>query len=155
MIIIHRRNVFNWLMLKGYYVELLREPWTCFDSRNYRAVLVVDPEETFAVKEIEKLVRDIRSLYHSNLIIHSPSLSISLSLSLPLSLPLSLSPSLSLFSPSLSLSLSLPPSLSLPLSLFLPLSLSLSSSLYAFLFSTSPSICLSICECVYVSVLPL
>ena len=69
-IFINIRNVFNWLLLKGYYVELLREPWTCFDSMNYRAILVVDPEETFALKEIEKIVRDIRSLSRTHKLSH-------------------------------------------------------------------------------------
>ena len=52
--------MYNWLLDQGYYVELLRGPWTCFDASNYHALLIVDPEEAFGEKEINKLVTDIK-----------------------------------------------------------------------------------------------
>ena len=54
------RNVYTWLLKRGYFVELLRGPWTCFDSKNYKMILIIDTEETFGTVEIEKLVRDVR-----------------------------------------------------------------------------------------------
>jgi hypothetical protein len=41
-------------------VEILRGPWTCFDAREYHALLIVDPEEAFGTKEVQKLTVDIR-----------------------------------------------------------------------------------------------
>lgn len=45
-----------------YHVEILTEPFTCFDAENYGALLVVDPEDYFSGAEITKLRRDIEQL---------------------------------------------------------------------------------------------
>ncbi|KAH8360567.1 hypothetical protein KR200_009024 [Drosophila serrata] len=41
----HLRNV-------GYYIDVLREPFTCFNASDYGALLIVDPEKEFADDEI-------------------------------------------------------------------------------------------------------
>lgn len=46
----------------GYHVEILTEPFTCFDASNYGALLIVDPEDYFSKNEIIKLRRDIEQL---------------------------------------------------------------------------------------------
>ena len=54
------RPTYDLLVSKGYSVEILRSPWTCFDATLYHALLIVDPEEGFGTKEVEKLAFDIR-----------------------------------------------------------------------------------------------
>lgn len=44
----------------GYFVEVLGSPFTCFDAKNYGALLMVDLEEEYSSAEIEKLTRDVR-----------------------------------------------------------------------------------------------
>jgi membrane-bound transcription factor site-1 protease len=39
------RGVFNFLRSEGYFVEVLGEPFTCFDASQYGTLLIVDPEE--------------------------------------------------------------------------------------------------------------
>ncbi|XP_017036572.1 membrane-bound transcription factor site-1 protease [Drosophila kikkawai] len=41
----HLRNV-------GYYIDVLREPFTCFNASDYGALLIVDPEKKFTDDEI-------------------------------------------------------------------------------------------------------
>ena len=43
----------------GYYVEVLGEPFTCFNASNYGSLLIVDPEEEFWNEEIEKFYDDV------------------------------------------------------------------------------------------------
>ncbi|KAH8370368.1 hypothetical protein KR093_003164, partial [Drosophila rubida] len=45
---IHLRNA-------GYYIDVLREPYTCFNPLDYGVLLIVDPEEEFFNEEITKL----------------------------------------------------------------------------------------------------
>jgi len=45
--------------LGGYHVEVLQDPFTCFDAQNYGALLVVDTEDYFSEAEILKLREDI------------------------------------------------------------------------------------------------
>lgn len=65
MLRISPRGVYERLLQKGYYVEILRGPWTCFNATDYHTLLVVDPEEAFGGEEINKLVNDIRYNYDS------------------------------------------------------------------------------------------
>ena len=44
----------------GYFVEVLGSPFTCFDAKNYGALLLVDLEEEYSEEEIAKLERDVR-----------------------------------------------------------------------------------------------
>ena len=41
------RDMFTFLREKGYFVEVLGTPFTCFDAKNYGVLLIVDPEEEF------------------------------------------------------------------------------------------------------------
>ena len=43
----------------GYYVEILTDPFTCFDAENYGALMIIDPEDYFSEEEIAKLQEDI------------------------------------------------------------------------------------------------
>lgn len=53
------RTLFQHLRRRGYFVEILTEPWTCFDPRNYAALLLVDSEEEFFDEEIAQLRRAV------------------------------------------------------------------------------------------------
>lgn len=52
----------------GYYVEVLGEPYTCFNAANYGSLLVIDPEEEFFAEEIKKIENDIAN-YNLSVII--------------------------------------------------------------------------------------
>jgi len=52
-------ETFKHLYDQGYYVEILRENFMCFNSLNYKVLMVVDPEELFTDLEIMKLHHDI------------------------------------------------------------------------------------------------
>ena len=45
----------------GYHVEILSDPFTCFNASNYGALMVVDPEDYFSEAEIDKLRDDIEN----------------------------------------------------------------------------------------------
>lgn len=53
--------LYNYLRKEGYYIEVLGEPLTCYNVKNYGALLIVDPEDEFFDEEIEKLHADIDS----------------------------------------------------------------------------------------------
>jgi hypothetical protein len=53
------RDMYQHLRNAGYYVEVLGVQYTCFEARNYGALLVVDPEEEFFPEEITKVKRDV------------------------------------------------------------------------------------------------
>lgn len=44
---------------KGYVLEVLGSPLTCFDAKEYGALMIVDPEEEFSADEAWKLRRDV------------------------------------------------------------------------------------------------
>ncbi|XP_016959468.1 membrane-bound transcription factor site-1 protease [Drosophila biarmipes] len=48
----HLRNV-------GYYIDVLREPFTCFNASEYGALLIVDPEKEFGDDEINALKENV------------------------------------------------------------------------------------------------
>ena len=50
-----------WLHLRAleYYVDVLGEPYTCFEASNYGTLMIVDPEEEFFREEIDKLYTDV------------------------------------------------------------------------------------------------
>lgn len=52
-------ELFNYLRTIGYFVEILNEPWTCFDATNYGALLLVDLEDDFAPDELAKITHDV------------------------------------------------------------------------------------------------
>lgn len=52
------KDMYEHLRNSGYYVEVLGSPYTCFDARQYGALLIVDPEEEYFPEEIKKLSKD-------------------------------------------------------------------------------------------------
>lgn len=56
------KDMYTHLRNAGYYVEVLGEPFTCFNASNYGTLLIVDPEEEYFSEEIEKLKRDVLEL---------------------------------------------------------------------------------------------
>lgn len=53
--------MYQHLRSNGYYVEVLGQPYTCFDAKQYGTLLIVDPEEEFFAEEIEKLYSDVQN----------------------------------------------------------------------------------------------
>lgn len=53
------RDMYTHLRNAGYYVEVLGEPFTCFNAARYGTVLIVDPEEEYFDAEMAKLREDI------------------------------------------------------------------------------------------------
>lgn len=53
------KDMYTHLRNAGYYVEVLGEPFTCFNASNYGTLLIVDPEEEFFNDEIQKLKSDV------------------------------------------------------------------------------------------------
>jgi membrane-bound transcription factor site-1 protease len=51
--------MYTHLRSSGYYIEVLGEPFTCFNASNYGTLLMVDPEEEYFEAEIEKLYDDV------------------------------------------------------------------------------------------------
>jgi membrane-bound transcription factor site-1 protease len=45
----------------GYHIEILTDPFTCFNAKNYGALIIADPEDYFSEAEIMKLRRDIET----------------------------------------------------------------------------------------------
>ena len=41
-------------------MDVLGEPYTCFDASNYGTLMIVDPEEEYFREEIDKLYSDVR-----------------------------------------------------------------------------------------------
>ena len=55
-------HLYKYLTLsQDYYVEVLNEPITCFDSKNYLAYIIADPERAFTKNEVTKLQKDIEN----------------------------------------------------------------------------------------------
>eukprot|EP00008_Paramoeba_atlantica_P013188 CAMPEP_0201477864 /NCGR_PEP_ID=MMETSP0151_2-20130828/2812_1 /ASSEMBLY_ACC=CAM_ASM_000257 /TAXON_ID=200890 /ORGANISM="Paramoeba atlantica, Strain 621/1 / CCAP 1560/9" /LENGTH=858 /DNA_ID=CAMNT_0047858729 /DNA_START=531 /DNA_END=3107 /DNA_ORIENTATION=- len=53
------KGLYDHLRHLGYYVEILGEPFTCFDAKNYGTLLLVDPEEEYHEEEETKLFEDV------------------------------------------------------------------------------------------------
>ena len=53
-------EMYDVLTNAGYFLEVLGAPLTCFDAKNYGAILMVDLEEEFAEAEMKKLQRDVQ-----------------------------------------------------------------------------------------------
>mmetsp|Transcript_1171 Transcript_1171/g.3431 ORF Transcript_1171/g.3431 Transcript_1171/m.3431 type:complete len:1157 (-) Transcript_1171:13-3483(-) len=56
------KDMFNFLIDAGYYVEVLGKPFTCFDASNFGSLVLADSEEEYYPEEVEKLSRDIGDL---------------------------------------------------------------------------------------------
>eukprot|EP00039_Didymoeca_costata_P005004 m.77620 g.77620 ORF g.77620 m.77620 type:complete len:960 (+) comp12634_c0_seq5:144-3023(+) len=53
------RTLFSIVRSRGYFLEVLDSPFTCFDANDYGALFIVDPEEEFHNEEIDKLKKDV------------------------------------------------------------------------------------------------
>ncbi|XP_053954012.1 membrane-bound transcription factor site-1 protease [Anastrepha ludens] len=53
------RDLYTHLRNAGYYIDILRMPYTCFNASEYGTLLVVDPEEEFFDAEIKKVENDV------------------------------------------------------------------------------------------------
>lgn len=53
------RTLFRYLRRAGYFLEVLSAPWTCFQPRDYAALLLVDPEEEIFAEEAAQLRRAV------------------------------------------------------------------------------------------------
>lgn len=49
------RAMFQALRALDYFVDVLGQPWVCFDAANYGTLLIVDPEDEFFDEEIAKV----------------------------------------------------------------------------------------------------
>ncbi|XP_022222854.2 membrane-bound transcription factor site-1 protease [Drosophila obscura] len=49
------KDMYTYLRNVGYYVDVLREPYTCFNASDYGTLLVVDPEKEFDDDEVHIL----------------------------------------------------------------------------------------------------
>lgn len=64
------KDMYAHLRNAGYYIEVLGNPFTCFDAKNYGTLLIVDPEEEFFDEEITKLKDDVYN-YDLSVIIYA------------------------------------------------------------------------------------
>ncbi|XP_067931787.1 membrane-bound transcription factor site-1 protease-like [Watersipora subatra] len=55
------RDLYNHLRSRGYFVETLGTPFTCFEASNYGTIMLVDSEEEYFVEEISKLADDMQN----------------------------------------------------------------------------------------------
>lgn len=55
------RSFYNDILKRGYYLEVLTKPLTCFNASNYGALMIVDSEDVFFEEEIDKLIDDIEN----------------------------------------------------------------------------------------------
>ena len=53
--------MYHRLSRKGYYLETLNQPLTCFSAENYKALLLVDIEDYLSEEEITKLRVDVET----------------------------------------------------------------------------------------------
>lgn len=51
--------LFEHFRREGYYLEVLRGSFECFNADDYGILLIVDPEDKFSEREIQKLQKDI------------------------------------------------------------------------------------------------
>ncbi|KJE95552.1 membrane-bound transcription factor protease [Capsaspora owczarzaki ATCC 30864] len=56
------RDMYMHLRSQGFFIEVLGQPFTCFDARQYGTLLLVDPEEEYFAEEIAKLRTDVVEL---------------------------------------------------------------------------------------------
>lgn len=52
-------HLFKVIQKQGYYLEILRGSFECFDASKYGILLLVDPEDKYSEQEISKLEHDI------------------------------------------------------------------------------------------------
>lgn len=52
-------GLYSRLIRKGFFIEILNEPLTCFSASNYKALLLIDIEDYLSETEIAKVRRDV------------------------------------------------------------------------------------------------
>lgn len=55
------RDAYHHLRSSGYFVEVLGAPYSCFDAKQYGALLLIDPEEEYFPEDVAKLRRDVEA----------------------------------------------------------------------------------------------
>jgi membrane-bound transcription factor site-1 protease len=53
------KDLYTYLRLQGYFIEVIGSPLTCFDATKYSTLMIVDNEEEFFPDEIAKLTKDV------------------------------------------------------------------------------------------------
>ncbi|KAL5106578.1 hypothetical protein TcWFU_001330 [Taenia crassiceps] len=53
------RDLYLYLRGAGYFIEVLQQPFTCFDATKYGTLMIVDPEEEFWPEEVSKVQADV------------------------------------------------------------------------------------------------
>ena len=53
------KELYTHLRTSGFFVEVLGQPFTCYNATNYGTLLIVDAEEEYFPEEIAKLKRDV------------------------------------------------------------------------------------------------
>lgn len=53
-------DMYDFLRKKGYFLEILGSPLTCFNASQYGVLMIVDSEEEFYPEEIDKIEVDVR-----------------------------------------------------------------------------------------------
>jgi len=54
-------KLYSYVTKLGYYMEILRQPWNCFNSRRYGTLIISAPLRPFGISEIEKLRGDVEN----------------------------------------------------------------------------------------------
>lgn len=52
-------SLYTYLTSKGYFIEILSEPVTCFNASDFGALMLIDVEKKFSWDEILKLRHDM------------------------------------------------------------------------------------------------
>lgn len=52
-------DLFQTIRKRGYYLEILRGTFTCFNADDYGILIIADPEDMYSENEIKKLENDI------------------------------------------------------------------------------------------------
>jgi len=54
-------NFYKFIRQQGYFLEILKSPWTCYNPRNYGSLLILAPTREFGTLEMNKLRNDIEN----------------------------------------------------------------------------------------------
>ena len=53
------KDLYTHLRASGFFVEVLGQPFSCYNASNYGTLMIVDAEEEYFPEEIAKLKRDV------------------------------------------------------------------------------------------------
>ena len=54
------QQLYYHILRKGIYIEILTQSFNCFNSLNYGALIILDPEDYFSESETIKLSYDVK-----------------------------------------------------------------------------------------------